>query len=86
MSEIANCPVCGKEPTEAGAIENGVFITENVACCDVWCGTVDAWNRYSAAMELSQLEVKFENCKSEDEHKYQEMIEWAKKHILEVFK
>ena len=82
MPEVANCPLCSKEPL--------LFYLDNelvaISHCGVSCSSLTIWNKIAAAMELAQLEVEFENCESEDEHKYQEMIEWARKDVLEVFK
>ena len=89
MSEIAKCPLCGKDVKksiwrpEYEGCAGSVIIT--VKCCGMEALTVELWNRYAAAMELAKLEVEFENCKPKEEHQYQEMIGWARKRVLEVF-
>ena len=61
MSEIAKCPICGKDvkksiwrPEYEGCAGN-VVIT--VKCCGMEALTVELWNRYAAAMELAKAEV-----------------------------
>ena len=78
MSEVAKCPACGGRMYKA-------FFAKKCGNCAFECELKD-FTRISAAMKLAQLEVKFENCKAEDEHKYQEMIEWARNDVLKVFK
>lgn len=77
------CPTCGKEPsTKFWDYESD----PSIYCCGATFEAYAAWERYVAAMELAQLEVEFGNCKADDEHKYQEMIEWARNDVLKVFK
>jgi len=89
MSEIAKCPLCGKDvkksiwrPEYEGCAGSAVI---TVKCCGMEALTVELWNQYAAAMELARLEVQLENCKPEDIHKYQEIIAWAREYVLEVF-
>lgn len=90
MNKIAKCPLCGEDvkksiwrPEYEGCAGN-VVIT--VKCCGMEALTVELWNRYAAAMELAKTIVESENCKAEDEYKYQEFVEWARQYVLEVFK
>ena len=90
MSEIAKCPLCGKDakmticrPDYEGCA-GSVVVT--VKCCGMKALTVELWNQYAAAVELVKTIVGYENCKAEDEYKYQEFVEWARQYVLEVFK
>lgn len=47
MSEIAKCPVCGKEPGTSGRIVDGVDVVENVDCCNAWFGDPEEWTQYA---------------------------------------
>ena len=90
MSEIAKCPLCGKDVKksiwrpEYEWCAGSVVVT--VRCCGMEAVGIELWNQYAAAMELARLEVEFENCEPEDEYKYQDIIAWARDRVLEVFK
>lgn len=73
--ENEKCPVCGKS-----------LMHSNTACtvCSFRCGDSDL-PRIAAAMKLVKLHVEFENCSPEDEYKYQDAVEWARMHVIEVF-
>lgn len=78
MSE--KCPMGCNETLSA---ESAQFYT----CGNCWfrCDKADL-PRIAAAMELAKTIVEAENCKAEDEYKYQEFVEWARQYVLEVFK
>ena len=66
MSEIAKCPLCGKDvkksiwrPEYEGCAGN-VVIT--VKCCGMEALTVELWNRYAAAMELAKATRTLEDA------------------------
>jgi hypothetical protein len=83
MSEIAKCPFCGEEPEQ---VDHGWNSTcDFYECCGV-LAEEEKWNKIAAAMELAKTIVESENCKAEDEYKYQEFVEWARQYVLEVFK
>ena len=83
MSETANCPICGCVPNLDIL---GYEDIPSISHCGATFESIVKWNRYAAAMELAMLEYKFEFCKSEDEHKYQELIALARKQIVWAFK
>ena len=90
VMEIAKCPLCGKDVKksiwrpEYEGCAGSVVIT--VKCCGMEAVGIELWNQYAAAMELAKTIVESENCKAEDEYKYQEFVEWARQYVLEVFK
>ena len=81
MSEIAKCPMCGKEP-DVWCRDEEI----RIVCCKHAVYSTLGWNQYAAAMELAKTIVESENCKAEDEYKYQEFVERARQYVLEVFK
>ena len=81
--EVANCPLC-KNPQVEMLNEHSTPV--GAYCCGVRCDSAEKWNQYAAAMELAKTIVESENCKAEDEYKYQEFVEWARQYVLEVFK
>ena len=64
MSEIAKCPVCGKDFKKSilrQEYEGCVGSLATVKCCGMEAVTVELWNRYAAAMELAKAEVAASN-------------------------
>ena len=61
MSEIAKCPVCGKDVKrsiwrpEYEGCAGSVVVT--IKCCGMEAVSVPLWNQYAAAMELARAEV-----------------------------
>lgn len=94
MSEIAKCPICGKDvkksiwrPEYEGCAGN-VVIT--VKCCGVEALTVELWNRYAAAMELAKaevvaLEITKQTDSDEEIHEAFNARNEARQRVLEVF-
>ena len=54
MPEIANCPVCGKEP-EVWCREEEWRV--RITCCKHVVYSTASWNRYAAAMELAEAKT-----------------------------
>ena len=83
MSEELKCPCCDGVfilVYNEGRVVGG-FCRE----CSFSCG-MECLYKITAAMELAKTIVESENCKAEDECKYQEFVEWARQYVLEVFK
>ena len=57
MPEIAKCPLCRQEPTIRywGNSEDPSYIY----CCGAMLSSIELWNRYAAAIELTEAEVWF---------------------------
>ena len=53
MTELANCPLCGKGPM----IYHYTYIPFAYECCGVQCYSIEKWNRYAAAMELAEAKT-----------------------------
>ena len=68
MSEIAKCPLCGKDVKksiwrpEYEGCAGSVVIT--VKCCGMEALTVELWNQYAAAMELARFTVAMKTCRA----------------------
>ena len=66
MSEIAKCPLCGKDVKksiwrpEYEGCAGSVVVT--VKCCGMEALTVELWNRYAAAMELAMATVALDSA------------------------
>ena len=80
MPEVANCPVCGKEPIWAVSQLTGKV---TIQCCKVCIGSFELWNRYAAAMELAIATAAYFTLATEAGHK---RLQEAGKRLLEVFK
>ena len=87
MSYVANCPICGKEP-EVWCRDEEWRI--RITCCRHVVYSTDGWNRYAAAMEVSQLRAKYyyecDNMSKDEQKELLDMIYVANKRVLEVFK
>ena len=93
MSEIAKCPLCGKDvkksiwrPEYEGCAGN-VVIT--VKCCGMEALTVELWNQYAAAMELAKAKHQRESIRRNvfgDWDEYDENLLQAERRVLEIFK
>ena len=61
MSEIAKCPLCGKDVKrsiwrpEYEGCAGSVVVT--VKCCGMEALTVELWNQYAAAIELAEAKA-----------------------------
>jgi len=53
MSEVFKCPLCGEEPLCPPAINIEELHPKSVECCGVVTFTIELWNQYVAAMELT---------------------------------
>ena len=98
MSEIAKCPLCGKDVKrsiwrpEYEGCAGSVVVT--VKCCGMEALTVELWNQYAAAMELAKAEVAASNAilsvplerVEATVEAGEDMIFQAKMRVLEVFK
>lgn len=84
MPEIANCPLCGRKPFQYHYDEHIAY-----AHCGVKCDTLEIWNRYAAAMEVSKLRAEYyyecDNMGVEEQQELWDMISDANKRVLEVF-
>ena len=92
MSEIAKCPLCGKDVKrsiwrpEYEGCAGSVVVT--VKCCGMEALTVELWNQYAAAMELAKATCQREHIRRNifnDWDKYDENLLQAKQRVLEVF-
>lgn len=59
MSEIAKCPLCGKNPDVYHAMTSpGQRLLVKIECCDHAVASplslIEKWNQYAAAMELAR--------------------------------
>ena len=90
MSEIAKCPLCGKDVKntiwrpEYEGCAGSVVVT--VKCCGMEALTVELWNRYAAAMELAMEVLRLHKDDSKTAHQWEFFVEEAEKRVLEVFK
>lgn len=91
MSEIAKCPLCGKDP-EVWCRDEEIRI--RIVCCKHATYSTPGWNQYSAAMELAKAEVaasnaafnvQLERLKAAIEAS-EDMLFQARMRVLEVFK
>ena len=86
MSGETKCPCCGNTLKERVSIDGLAIVHEcQTGGCFFRCNCMMV-DKICAAMELARLEYSFDACKSEDEHKYQELIALARKQVVEVFK
>ena len=90
MSEIAKCPLCGKDVKksiwrpEYEGCAGSVVVT--VKCCGMEALTVELWNQYAAAMELARAVLRLHKDDSKTAHQWEFFVEEAEKRVLEVFK
>ena len=61
MSEIAKCPICGKEP-EVWCRDEEIRI--RIVCCKHAAYSTLGWNQYAAAMELAKLTYQMKTCRA----------------------
>ena len=82
--EVANCPLCGKEPM----IYPYTYIPFAYECCGVQCYSIEKWNRYAAAMELAKAEVKLERTTENTSAHDAALVDIfdTTRRVLEVFK
>ena len=94
MSEIAKCPLCGKDVKksiwrpEYEGCAGSVVIT--VKCCGMEALTVELWNRYAAAMEYAKTTAYWfslpDGIKHPDDARAEKAMTDAETRVLEVFK
>lgn len=85
MSEIAKCPMCGKNATEmlfgAGWAQTGF------SCCGFSAHTIKKWNQYAAAMELAKKLKELSQCDINTQYAHiEKQVEAAERRVLEVFR
>ena len=86
MSEIAKCPICGKEP-EVWCRDEEIRI--RIVCCKHAAYSTPGWNQYAAAMELAKTKQKRETIGRNifgDWDEYDEKLWQAERRVLKVFK
>ena len=90
MSQIANCPICGKRPISYAAQEG---LLCKIECCDHSIANpielVKKWNQYSAAMESARSRARYAHAADsfkddELQEMWDEVSKWNKL-VLEVF-
>ena len=95
MSEIAKCPLCGKDVKksiwrpEYEGCAGSVVVT--VKCCGMEALTVEPWNQYAAAMELAYRYAEYLGQHVEERQAHIAMkdhpdyLKLAQDRVLEVF-
>ena len=94
MSEIAKCPLCGKDvkkticrPEYEGCAGSVVV---PVKCCGMEALTVELWNQYAAAMDYAKKTAYWfslpDGIKHPDDARAEKAMENAETRVLEVFK
>ena len=91
MSEIAKCPICGKEPGwHDFDIEARIFGGErSYFCCGMKASAAVLWNQYAAAMELAKRHKELDNYKGVNPNIVTDLVHGitvAEHYVLEVFK
>lgn len=85
MPEVANCPVCGKEPKKTVPWTSGETYNQ-FSCCGIIANGEENWNRYAAAMELARAVLRLHNDDTKTAHQWEFFVEEAEKRVLEVWK
>ena len=93
MSEIAKCPLCGKDvkksiwrPEYEGCADS-VVVT--IKCCGMEALTIELWNRYTAAMEYAMKTAYWfglpDGIHHPDNARAEKAMTDAETRVLEVF-
>jgi len=93
MSEIAKCPLCGKDVKrsiwrpEYEGCAGSVVVT--VKCCGMEALTVELWNQYAAAMDYAKKTAYWfslpDSIPHSDDARAEKAMENAETRVLEVF-
>lgn len=80
MSEIMNCPVCGKAPVKM--VFGAGWAQDGYKCCGHTANTLKQWNQYAAAMELAIATAAYFTLATEAGYS---RLQKAGDRVLEVF-
>ena len=94
MSEIAKCPLCGKDVKksiwrpEYEGCAGSVVVT--IKCCGMEAVGIELWNQYAAAMEYAKTTAYWfslpDGIKHPDDARAEKAMTDAETRVLEVFK